>query len=126
MRRRQPQDNYAKGWKLDATKLYLQGLGAEATGAVKADYYKKLAHIVYVASPESYTPTTPEIPAEYHGLYVSFLCGKAQQREEEPQDEQDFMAEYNQAKQLFALDRLIQMEPWNAKQLQVQQNGGGG
>ncbi len=124
LRRLHPQDDYAKGYKLDATKLYLQGLGTEATGVVRTDFYKKLAHCVYVASPESYTPTTPEIPDEFHGLYVSYLCGKSQQREEEPQDEQDFMSEYEKAKQSFALERLVQMEPWNIKN--IPQSGGGG
>ena len=128
LRRLDYRDNYSKGWKLDATKLYLQGLGTEATGTVRADFYKKLTHCVYVASPESYTPTTPEIPAEYHGLYVSFLCGKCQQREEENEDMGIFMAEYNKARADFELDRIKQMEPWNYSKilaLKAAQQGGG-
>jgi len=130
MRRIDQRDNYSKGWKLDATKLYLQGLGTEATGSVRVDYYKKLTHVTYDAGTEVYTPTTPEIPSEYHGLYVSYLCGKSQQREEENEDMSIFMAEYNKAKADFELDRVKQMEPWRyqeylaIKQAQAQQGGG--
>ena len=120
-------DSYSKGWKMDSTKIYLQGLGTEATGTVDVDYYKKLAHCVYVASPESYTPTTPEIPEEYHNLYVLYLCAKSQQREEEPEDMATFMAEYNKAKDEFELDRVKQMEPWNySKILALKQAQAGG
>lgn len=120
-------DRKSKGWKLDPENIKLQGLGAETAGTMAADYYKKLAHCVYVASPESYTPTTPEIPEEYHNLYVLYLCAKSQQREEEPEDMATFLAEYNQAKANFALDRIKQMEPWNyqkALAAQAQQTGG--
>jgi hypothetical protein len=113
LRRLPVTDRKSKGWKLDPANIKLQGLGTETDGTVAADYYKKLAHCVYVASPESYTPTTPEIPAEYHNLYVLYLCAKSQQREEENEDMATFMAEYNQAKANFALDRIKQMEPWN-------------
>jgi len=118
LRRLKPADKYSKGWKMDKDNIYLQGLGAETAGTVKVDFYKKLAHCVYVASPESYTPTTPEIPEEYHGIYISYLCGKSQQ------------GEYNAAKQLFALERIREMEPWTLKDylqaLQASQSSGGG
>ncbi len=127
LRRLPLEDNYSKGWKMDNDKIYLQGLGAETAGTVRADYYKKLAHCVYVSSPESYTPTTPEIPDEYHGIYVSYLCGKCQQREEEPNDKADFMSEYNQAKQIFTIDRISAMEPWTLKDyMQALSSSGGG
>lgn len=117
LRRLQPKDNYSKGWKLDATKVYLQGLSTETAGTVRVDFYKKLTHIQSVS--DAYVPDTPDIPEEYHGIYVSFLCSKSQQREEETEDQSVFEAQYNSAKQAFALDRLIQMEPWNAKNLQT-------
>ena len=126
MRRLQPRDSYSKGWKLDTVNLYLQGLGTESTGIVRVDIYKKLSHITYVESPESYTPASPEIPEEYHGMYISWLCAKNQQREEEPSDKADFMSEYSQTKQTFAIDRLREMEPWNMKELQMIQAQQGG
>jgi len=122
LRRLQAFDSASKGWKLDGAKLYIQGLSTETAGTVRADFYKKLAHVVYVASPESYTPTTPEIPEEFHDLYVAYLCYKCQQREEEPEDEADFKGEYKTRKEEFAVARIAQMEPWNLKYLQ---QGGG-
>jgi len=113
-------DSYSKGWKLDSGKIYLQGLGTEVTGTVRVDAYKKLTHIVYVASPESYTPTSPDLPEQYHGLIVSYLCAKCQQREEEPSDKQDFWNDYMTEKQNFTIDRIKQMEPWKLKNLQAQ------
>ncbi len=116
LRRLQPQDNYSKGWKMDATKIYLQGLGIETAGTMRVDFYKKLTHIQSVS--DAYVPDTPDIPEEYHGIYVSFLCSKSQQREEETEDQASFESQYNNAKQAFALERLMQMEPWNVKNLQ--------
>lgn len=124
LRRLNIHDQYSKGWKLDATKLYLQGLGEEETGSIKVIYYKKLIHCDYVANPESYTPESPEIPSEFHGLYVSYLCAMSQQREEESEDMGIFMAEYNKLKSEFGYDRIKQMEPWNLRNYNFQAQGG--
>jgi hypothetical protein len=115
LRRLPPQDSYSKGWKMDSVNLYLQGLGEEETGTVKANIYKKLTLVVYEDDSGTYTPSSPEIPEEFHNMYVSYLCGKSQQREEEAEDENDFMAEYMAAKQTFILARIAAMEPWNLK-----------
>lgn len=117
LRKLSRQDNYSKGWKLAADAIALQGLGTEATGTVDLDVYKKLPHIVYDSIALTFTPTTPPSPLtdQYHGTIISFLCAKSQQREEEPEDEADFKAEYNLGKQIFANDRAKAVEPWNYK-----------
>jgi hypothetical protein len=121
LRRLQPFHSI-KGWKQDDAKIYLQGLGTEAAGTVRVEFYKRLSQVVYAEGPpETFTPTGPEIPAEFHYIYVPYLCMKSQQREEEPEDKRDFEAEYKEAKQAFAVARIAQMEPWNIKYLQ----GGG-
>jgi hypothetical protein len=118
--RRLPTFNrFSKGWKMDSAKIYLQGLGEEAAGTVRVEFYKRLAHAVYdEGPPETFTPDGPEIPEEFHPIYVSFLCMKCQQREEEPEDKADFEKEYNEAKQAFAVARIAHMEPWSLKYLQ--------
>lgn len=119
LRRLRISDLISKGWKMNGEDIELTGLGTEITGSVKVDYYKKLTHVVYADG--TFTPTTPDIPAEYHGLYVSFLCSKSQQREEEAEDKADFQAEFNAGKQQFYYDRLKKMEPWNLKNVVQQQ-----
>jgi hypothetical protein len=119
LRRLQSFNNSAKGWKMDSTKIYLQGLGTETAGTVRIEFYKKLSHVTYAAGPpEAFSPAESEIPSEFHNIYVSFLCSKCQQREEEPEDKRDFETEYKEAKDAFALARVAHMEPWNLKYLQ--------
>ena len=119
LRRLRISDLISKGWKMNGEDIVLTGLGTEATGSVKVDYYKKLAHIAYIDG--TFTPEVPDIPAEYHGLYVSYLCSKSQQREEESQDKSDFQNEFNTGKQQFYYDRIKKMEPWNLKNVVQQQ-----
>lgn len=110
---------YSKGWKLENDKLVIQSLGTEASGTVDVGFYKIIPHIVYVKTPETFTPSSPPLPLkeQYHGLIVSWLSMKCQQREEEPEDKKDFQNEYMIAKQVFAEDRLKEMEPWLYRQV---------
>jgi len=119
LRRLQSFNLSSKGWKMDSAKIYLQGLGLEPAGTIRIEFYNKLAHTAYdEGPPESFAPDGPEIPEEFHPIYVSFLCMKCQQREEEPEDKADFEKEYNEAKQAFAVARIAHMEPWSLKYLQ--------
>lgn len=108
--RRLPPENYSiKGWKRDSTSIILQNLGAAQAGdAIDVDYYKCAEHVA--ASNDK-----PEIPPEYHNLLVLYACAKSQQKEEELSDKNDFYAEYLQAKQAYALDRLQAMEPYSLR-----------
>ena len=120
LRRLSFQDMYSRGWKIDSDNIYLQGLGSEVAGTIDISNYEILPHIVYDAVLKTFTPASPPIPAQYHGMFVSYLCGKSQQREEEADDEKGFMAEYASTKQTFTLDRLKIMEPSKYKALSAQ------
>lgn len=127
LRRLDYEDTLSKGWKMDTTSIYLQGLGEEESGLLDVSHYKRLTHCVYDADKQEFTPESPEIPEEFHPLYISFLCYKSQQREEEPNDEDRFHQEYQVGKEIFSIARTVQIEPWKAKYLgqQAQAKTGG-
>lgn len=122
LRRLQYEDTLSKGWKIAPAYIHLQGLGNETDGSIDISYYKRLEHCVYDEELGTYTPDEPEIPEEYHPLYVSYLCYRSQQREEEPNDEARFRQEYQTLKEVFAITRITHIEPWKARDLQ--QTGG--
>lgn len=105
LKRRALADNYSPGWKQTADKLLFQGLG-DNSGTIRVDYYKRLTHVANIND-------IPELPVAYHELIVLYLCAKAQQKEEELDDKNDFYAEYLRGKQNMALERIWQMEPEN-------------
>ena len=113
LRKLSPSDMYSKGWKLEADKVILQGVGSEESGEIDFDIYKNIPHIVYDSEEETFIPESPPAPlrSQYHPLIVSWLCMKSQQREEESEVIQDFNSEYMIGKQVFAEDRLKEMEP---------------
>lgn len=106
-------DVYSKGWKIEADKLLLQGLGTEATGTMDLALYKNITHIIYDSVAKTFTPASPPQPIRphHHPLIVTWLCMKSQQREEEAEDKQDFYTEYMIGKQVFAEERMKEMEP---------------
>jgi hypothetical protein len=99
---------YTRGWKQTAIELILQQCGSVATGTVDVDFYKKLTHVTDVND-------TPEVPDQYHNLLILYCCAKAQQKEEELNDKNDFYSEYTRGKNGLALERIWQMEPQNRK-----------
>ena len=109
LKRRALADNYSPGWKQTADKLLFQGLG-DNSGTIRVDYYKRLTHVANIND-------IPELPVVYHELIVLYLCAKAQQKEEELDDKNDFYAEYLRGKQNMALERIWQMEPENREMI---------
>jgi len=109
LKRRALADNYSPGWKQTADKLLFQGLG-DNSGTIRVDYYKRLTHVANIND-------IPELPVAYHELIVLYLCAKAQQKEEELDDKNDFYAEYLRGKQNMALERIWQMEPENREMI---------
>lgn len=103
--RRALADNFSPGWKQTADSLLFQGLN-DGDGTIRVDYYKRLTHVAN-------TNDIPELPVAYHELIVLYLCAKAQQKEEELDDKNDFYTDYLRAKQIMALERIWQMEPEN-------------
>lgn len=101
-------DVLSRGWLRTVDTLRLQRLPSVSSGTLRLDYYKRLAHVIGSTS-------TPELPVEYHHLLVLYMCAKAQQREEELADKQDFYIEYLTGKQQFAVARVMEIEPWNRR-----------
>lgn len=96
-------DTVSRGWVLTAQEIQLRNLGADS-GTARVEYYRKLSH---VAKPED----TPELPDQYHNLLVLYSCARVQEREAATELKRDFANEYVAAKQLFALQRIWDMEP---------------
>lgn len=106
-------DDYSTGWKVEADKLFLQGLGSEVSGEINLALYKNLPHIAYDSAAKKFTPASPPQPLRphQHHLLVLWLCTKSQQREEEAEDKRDFQREYDEAKSIFSMERMKEMEP---------------
>ena len=100
-------NTYTKGWKQTAIQILFQNCGA-VNGTARVDYYKKLNHVTSIGD-------TPELPDQYHNLLILYACAKAQQKEEELNDKNDFYAEYLASKKNMAIDRIWMMEPQNRK-----------
>jgi len=70
------------------------------------DYYRKPTTMTVITM-------TPDIPAEYHSLIVTFCCAKIQEREAAFSFKNNFINDYLIAKQNFVMDRIWAMEPEN-------------
>lgn len=99
-----PLDDFvSKGWKKTATKILFQGLGSENSGTARFIVHNRLTPIVYSAGPpESFTPSTPDLPIHAHYLLGLYMAAQAKKLEEETDSYAANWAEYNEGKRLFA------------------------
>jgi len=113
-------DNYSRGWKLVENKIIIQGV-EDGEGTLRVDYYETL----YITEVEKNGEYVHEInlPEKYHHVVLKGMCVKATQKEEEMTRKQDFQAEYIEAVNTMASERILEMEPWN-KHIYVQQKVG--